>query len=62
MFVRIPARIDFIFELQQHQMPGLMRTETGHLNIVVQEVGIFRYPVILACEELLLKIEAGTPG
>src|SRR5688572_1198431 len=37
----IAARIHLLFEAQQAEMPGLVRTKSGNFDIVAKQVGIF---------------------
>ena len=62
MLVGVATRIDLIAEPQQHEMPRSMRTEAGHLHVVAHGVGVGRALVGRPREELLLVVEARSPG
>ncbi len=58
----LAAGIHLVLETEQAQVPGLMRAEARHLDVVSKQVRVFGDLVDLADEELFLVIEAGTPG
>src|SRR5579864_1234062 len=62
MLVGIAPRIDLLLEIEQHQVPGLMRAEPGDFDIIMQQVWIPGDRIVFAGKELLLEIKARAPG
>jgi hypothetical protein len=60
--VRIAAGIVPLLQPQQAEVPRTVRAEARDLNVVAEQIRIFRDDVVLAGEELELVVEARPPG
>ena len=56
------VRIVLILQPQQHEMAGMAGGKSRHLEVVVHQAVRSRQRIVLAGEELLLVVVAGTPG
>ena len=62
MVFGIPAGIHLLLQSQETEVARLVRSETGYLHVIAQEIGILGDRVVLAGEKLLLIVETGSPG
>src|SRR2546430_9045490 len=56
------ARVILVLEPEKNEVPRVARGKARHFEVVVHQAARLREPMILAGEELLLVVVAGTPG
>ena len=62
MVLGVAAGIHLVLEAEEAEVAGAVRAEAGDLDVVTEEIGVPGDLVVLPGEELLLVIEARTPG
>ena len=58
----IATRMNLFFQSEQAEVSGAVRSETGYLDVVPEQVRVAGDWIRLSGEELLLVVEAGSPS